>query len=385
MEFNPSKLRQRPRLEHASFQFGIEEEYFVCERDTLQPAMRTPDDLFEYRDARIGTRLNREMLQAQIEVGTRPHVSCSAARDELIALRGAAAEAASRHGLAIIAAGTHPTADWRQSVHSPKPRYDDLIEGLQIVGRRNMLCGLHVHVEVCDPGIRIDLMRRITPYIPLLLALSTSSPFWQGEYTGLKGYRLTAYDELPRTGIPELFRSEHEYDAYVQALVASGAIPDASHIWWSVRPSPKYETLELRAPDCCTRLDDAIAIAALYRSLLRFLCRYPEVNADLDCVDRAVAVENKWQAQRHGIEASFSSSAGAVTATEMLDDVVKQVSADAEALGCLDEIFGCRRIVRAGTSADEQLRRFFRAEAGAEPGGFTPVLDWLASTTLAPC
>jgi carboxylate-amine ligase len=385
MEFNAAKLRRGPRLEDASFQFGIEEEYFVCERGTLQPAMRTPDDLFEYRDPRIGARLNREMLQAQIEVGTHPHVSFSAARDELTSLRGAAAEAASRHGLAIIAAGTHPTADWRESVHTPKPRYDDLMDGLQIVGRRNMLCGLHVHVEVHDAGIRIDLMRRVIPYLPLLLALSTSSPFWAGEYTGFKGYRLTAYDELPRTGIPELFRSEHEFDAYVEALVSSGAIPDASHIWWSVRPSPKYETLELRAPDCCTRLDDAIAIAALYRSLLRFLCRHPEVNADLDSVDRAVAIENKWQAQRHGTEASFSSSAGAVTVTDMVDEVVRQVTADAEALGCVDELLGCCRIAREGTSADEQLRQFFQTSSDVTAGCFNPLLDWLASTTVGCC
>ncbi len=141
-------------------------------------------------------------------------------------------------------------------MQSPKDRYDKVMDDLQMIGQRNMLCGMHVHVEFPDPARRIDVMMRMLPYLPLFIALAASSPFWQRRPTGLKGYRLAAYDELPRTGLPELFRTNAEYDAYVDAMVRSGAMQDASHLWWAIRPSLKYPTLELRAPDCCTRIDD---------------------------------------------------------------------------------------------------------------------------------
>jgi glutamate---cysteine ligase / carboxylate-amine ligase len=332
----------------------------VCDAATLQLATNTPDSLFDYRRGSSGGPLNREMLQAQLEVGTRPHTSSQEARNELIELRRLAAEAAAAHGLALLACGTHPTADWRQAVQSPMERYNDLMQQLQMVGKRNLLCGMHVHVEVPDPDTRVDLMNRMIPYLPLLLALSTSSPFWRSQRTGLKGYRLTAYDELPRTGMPELFRSMQDYDAYVSALVYSGAIPNATHVWWAIRPSDKYPTLELRATDCCTRIDDALAIAALYRCLVCYLCRRPSVNAELDAVDRGIAVENKWRAQRYGVETTFASPAGAISMIEALEHTLDAVAPDAEAMGCSHDVIHCREIVRAGSSADAQLRVFMQ-------------------------
>ena len=379
-ELKPRRIARVSPL--GSFQFGIEEEYFLCDGATLQPAMSTPETLFAHGDAGTGARLNREMLQAQAEVATHPHTSCRSARDELIQLRHVAAEAAAKHGLAILASGTHPTADWRQAVHSPKQRYDELMQGLQMVGQRNMLCGMHVHVQVPDPDTRIDVMARMIPYVPLLLALSTSSPFWRSWRSGLKGYRLTAYDELPRTGMPELFRSMRDYEAYVSALVCSGAIPNATHVWWAIRPSDKYPTLELRATDCCTRLDDALAIAALYRCLVRHLCRRPFLNAGLDTVDRAIAVENKWRAQRYGVEASFVSPAGAVSMTELLDDTLEKIAPDAEALECGDHVLHCRTIVRSGSSADAQLRMFAQENGADEHGHLDAVLRWIAASSL---
>src|SRR3954469_25784515 len=235
MEFElPSSHRARFG-DAGSFRFGIEEEFFLCDAATLQPAMNTPEALFNHCDMRTGRRVTREMLQAQIEVATRPHTSSRDAMEELMDLRCLAAAAASEYGLVILASGTHPTADWRYAIHTPTQRYTELMDGLQMVGQRNMLCGMHVHVELPDPDTRIDVMGRMIPYVPLLLALSTSSPFWQSQATGLKGYRLTAYDELPRTGLPELFRSMQDYEAYVSALVRSGAIPNATHVWWAIR------------------------------------------------------------------------------------------------------------------------------------------------------
>jgi carboxylate-amine ligase len=381
MEFD---LSRNPRVRHSvdSFQYGIEEEYFVCDAATLQLATNTPDSLFEYRRRSSGGRLNREMLQAQLEVGTRPHTSSREARGELVELRRLAAEAAAAHGLALLACGTHPTADWRQAVQSPMERYNDLMQQLQMVGKRNLLCGMHVHVEVPDPDARVDLMNRMIPYLPLLLALSTSSPFWRSQCTGLKGYRLTAYDELPRTGMPELFRSMQDYDAYVSALVCSGAIPNATHVWWAIRPSDKYPTLELRATDCCTRIDDTLAIAALYRCMVRYLCRRPSVNAELDAVDRGIAVENKWRAQRYGVETTFASPAGAISMTEALEHAIDAVAPDAEAMGCWDDVIHCREIVRAGSSADAQLRAFMQEGGTQDSARLTAVLGWIAGASI---
>lgn len=382
MDFKRESQRQTGRDETVSFRFGIEEEFFICDAATLQPATGAPDTLFSQSESRSGGRVNREMLTAQLEVATRPHASSRDARHELVELRGIAAEVAQQHGCAILAAGTHPTADWTEAMQTSGQRYDEVMQGLQMIGQRNVLCGMHVHVEVPDPNQRIDIMRRMIPFVPLLLALSTSSPFWRSRRTGLKGYRLAAYDELPRTGIPELFRSEQEYQAYVDALVRSGAIPNATHVWWALRPSCKYPTLELRATDCCTHIEDTVAIAALYRCLVRYLHRRPDVNAALGAVGRGIAVENKWRAQRYGVEASFASPDGAVPISEMLDDILVKAREDAEILECWDEVHHCREIISGGSSADRQLRVFREADQAPDSGRLDAVLKWISDTTV---
>jgi glutamate---cysteine ligase / carboxylate-amine ligase len=364
------------------FQFGIEEEYFLSDAQTLQAPSKTPDSLFYLADFGTTGHVGREFLQAQIEVATQPHSSVGKARRELLQLRQSAAAAAAEHDLAILACGTHPLASWREAVQSPKERYDQVMDLLQMIGQRNMLCGMHVHVEFPDPMRRVDVMTRMLPYVPLFTALSTSSPFWQGRVTGLKGYRLAAYDELPRTGLPELFRSTAEYHAYVAAMVRSGAMPDSSHLWWAIRPSHKYPTLELRAADCCTRLDDAIAIAALYLALARYLYGHPRHNEALDVVDRSIAVENKWRAQRYGAQGSFVTRSGAVAVAEMLDGVLELVAADADALGCSNELEHCRSIIAEGTSADAQLRIFTENEHQGAENALYRVAEWIRDATL---
>ena len=174
-----------------------------------------------------------------------------------------------------------------------------------MIGYRNMLCGMHVHVEVPDISTRINLIMRLTPYLPLLLALSTSSPFWQGHLDRSVRLSARAYDELPRTGLPELFRTKDDYDQFVAALIWAKIIPDASYIWWALRPSLPNPTVELRVADSCTQLDDAVAIAALFRCLVRALDRDRSLNSGFDRVGRAITMENKWHAQRYGIAATF--------------------------------------------------------------------------------
>jgi len=365
-----------------NFQFGIEEEYFLSDAETGEVPAETPDALFQAADFGPTGHVGREFLQAQIEVATEPHRGANAARQELLRLRQNAAAAAAAHGLAILACGTHPLASWGESVQTPKDRYDKVMDDLQMIGQRNMLCGMHVHVEFPDPSRRIDVMMRLLPYVPLFIALSTSSPFWQRRATGLKGYRLAAYDELPRTGLPELFRTAAEYDAYVDAMVRSEAMQDASHLWWAIRPSLKYPTLELRAPDCCTRLDDTVAIAALYRSLARFLYGHPGHNAGLDVVDRAIAVENKWRAQRYGVQGTFVTRSGGVGVAAMLDQVLDLVASDAAALDCAEQVGNCRAIVLGGTSADAQLRIFTENQHEGAEIALHKVTRWIRDATL---
>jgi carboxylate-amine ligase len=364
------------------FQFGIEEEYFLSDAETFEAPAETPDALFQAADFGVAGHIEREFLQAQIEVATEPHCSVADARRELLQLRQNAAVAAAQHSLAILACGTHPLARWRESVQSPKDRYAKVMDDLQMIGQRNMLCGMHVHVEVPDPSRRVDVMTRMLPYLPLFIALSASSPFWQGRATGLKGYRLAAYDELPRTGLPELFRTEKAYDAYVDAMVRSGAMQDASHLWWTIRPSLKYPTLELRAADSCTRLDDTIAIAALYRVLVRYLYGHPEHNAGIDVVDRTIAVENKWRAQRYGAQGTFVTRSGAVAVGDMLDRLLDLTAADAEALDCSETLEQCRAIVLEGTSADAQLRIFTENEHEGADIALHKVSRWISDATL---
>jgi carboxylate-amine ligase len=348
----------------AEYSFGIEEEYFLADAASLEARHTTPDDFFEAVNWSTGGQAMREMLQAQLEVATNVHVDVRDACQELKFLRQEASKVAGQFGLAIMASGTHPTAFWRDSRLSPKARYEEMIEDLRVVGRRNMLCGMHVHVQLPDPAKRFAVMCAMVPYLPLFIALASSSPFWNGRATGLKGYRLAAYDELPRTGLPELFRTEDAYQSYVEALTQSGVMPDESYIWWAMRPSMRHPTLELRAPDCCTQLEDAVAIASLYRALARHLFDRLASAEEVTILDRAIAVENKWRAQRYGVECSFVTKSGPVALPDFLAELIDRIADDAEHLRCRREIEHCKAIARLGSSADHQLRA---AEQSAEP------------------
>ena len=368
------------------YSVGIEEEYFLVDARTKTIAESMPEAFLKAAQAALGKQVMPEFLQSQIEVITNPHVDMATAATELKYLRQTLGAIAAEHGLNILAAGTHPTAIWGQSQQTQKDRYDTVMNDLQMIGHRDLLCGMHVHVELPNPDDRVDVMYRMLPYLPLFVALSTSSPFWQSRRTGLKGYRLAAYDELPRTGVPELFRTREEFDAYVEALVRAGVIENSSYIWWAIRPSLNHPTLELRAPDCCTLVDDSIAIAALYRALARRLVRNPWVNWDLTPVTRALIVENKWRAQRYGVHGTFVTidGTGAVSCAELLDQVMEEIAPDAEELECATELRRCRAIVDAGTSADAQLAVFDaeRKQSASRENALSAVTDWLAAATL---
>jgi carboxylate-amine ligase len=228
-------------------------------------------------------------------------------------------------------------------------------------------------------------MTRMLPYLPIFIALATSSPFWQSQRTGLLGYRLAAYDELPRTGAPELFRTTKEYNSYVRAGARRRDARRELRLV-AMRPSTAHPTLELRASDSCTRLNDTVAIAALYRTLARRVFLNPWLNADLTAVSRAIVVENKWRAQRYGIHGTFVAEARprGVPFACWLDQVIDEAAGDAAALGCLDEVVRCRAIVANGTSADAQLAvyRQERDKGVEREEALAAVSKWLAETTL---
>lgn len=372
-------------MSHAC-RFGIEEEYFLSDAVSRGSVRRVSPKFIAAVQEAFPKEVQREMLQSQIEVATPVCETMSEARRSLAALRAGLAGLGREHGMLLLACGTHPSAVWSRQRATDAARYDKLMRDLQMLGRRNQLCGLHIHVEVPDEDERIRLMGRMLPYLPLILALSTSSPFWQGQRTGLLGYRLSAYAELPRTGLPELFNDPADYRAYVETLVSAGAIKDASYIWWAIRPSAKHPTLELRIADSCTRLSDTLAIAALYRCLVRHLLRNPWLNANLTVTARALAAENMWRAQRYGIHGGLISpeSRSMRTVPDLLDELLDQLSDDAAALGCCADLAACRAIITEGTSADVQLAMFEEARAReGQAAGLAAVVDWLASETRA--
>ncbi len=367
------------------FLFGIEEEYFVNDNEKRNVARSGVHELISLCRQHFPKEVQREMLEPQLEVATAPSEDFKEVRRSLSGLRQGISALAAERGLSIIAAGTHPNAVWSKIRTTSQSRYDKLIHDLQMVGSRNMICGMHVHVEVPDVDQRIDLMNRVQPYLPLLFALSTSSPFWQAQKTGLLGYRLAANRELPRSGLPEFFKDNADYQNYVDTLVSARIIEDSSFIWWLVRPSEHYPTLELRIADSCTRVDDVMAIAALYRCLIRHLVCDKALNASFTGATRAIIEENCWRAQRYGIHGSFvdERTKSARDVKDILEETLQMLEGDADALGCRDELDLCRWIVARGTSADQQLKVFTEGlgSGNARQDALSAVVDWLAAET----
>ncbi len=339
------------------FTVGIEEEFFLVDATTFDCVKTMPEAFRREAKAVLGDHVKREIISSMIEINSGVHASVRAAISEVSELRRLLAGIALRHGLGLIASGTHPFADWREQQLTPKERYLIVANSLQSLSKRTHVCGLHVHVAVADRDVRIDLMNRVQRFLPLLLALSTSSPFWRGEPTGLKGYRVAVNDGSPRSGLPGWFASADEFDRYVALLVAARFIPDASFLWWAIRPSMRYPTLELRITDSCTRVRDTGAMAALYQSLLHHLMYNPASCRDWEHHQRLIDEENIWQAVRHGIDAHFLPpvSGEATTVASFARNLTGLVSESARQLDCLPEILSVLDIVSEGSSADVQL------------------------------
>ncbi len=372
------------------FTFGIEEEFFVVSGGSSEIEPTAHDGFIRRaRELAQGT-VSRELLQSQIEIATPVCHGIAEARDRLVGLRAALGRAGKEFGLAIVASGTHPTADWSQQLKTDKERYDGVVAELQMLAMRNLVCGMHVHVGLPDDELRIEIMRRSLPFLPVLLALSCSSPFWRGMNTGFSSYRMTSYDEMPRTGLPPLFASWSEYRGYIDVLCSAGIIPDESYAWWAIRPSGAHPTLELRIPDTCTSLEDAITIAALYRCLVRALVMDRSVGAQIRSPERALAIENKWRAQRFGLRAEIIDPFQDRVALDMATVVRKLVSwlrPHAAALDCIAEVERAEIILDRGNSADRQvaLHESALSQGDSPQAAMEQVTGWLQSETLAGC
>ncbi len=356
--------------ERPSFTIGIEEEYLIVDRETRDLVREPPAGLLERCSELLGEQVSPEYLQCQVEVGTRPHRTVGEARAELAAMRKGIAEAAAEFGFAPIAASTHPFAEWRSQTHTRKPRYDGLRADLGAAVRRLLICGCHVHVGIEDEDLRIDLMSQAAYFLPHLLALSCSSPFWRGEDTGLSSYRLTVFDALPRTGLPDTLSSFGEYRRLVDSLVNAGCIEDGTKIWWDIRPSAKFPTVEQRVTDVCSRLEDTACVAAMFQSLMAYLYRLRSRNQRWRLYPATLIGENRWRAQRYGVKGKLVDHGRATLAPfpDLVEEWIDMIGADAEALDCRSEVLHARRIAREGNSADRQRAVYEKAVAGgAEP------------------
>ena len=374
-------------LKEPSFSIGIEEEYLLVDRTSRDLVHEMPPDLFQAAEHALRGQVAREFLKSQIEVETQVHTSARAAGEELRNLRATVAKLAAEHGLAPIAASTHPFARWKAQKPTERARYLSIAEDLAGVSQRLVVCGMHVHVGIEDDELRIDLMNQARYFLPHLLVLSTSSPFAEGEDTGLKCYRLAAYQELPRTGLPGRFESWEEYRQTVDVLVRNGVMEDASKIWWDLRPSAKFPTLEMRITDVCTRVDDAASVASMYVSIVRMLYRIRRSNQTWRTYPLFLLEENRWRAQRYGVDGSlFDFGKGELVAfSDLVSELLVLLREDAEALGCWPEVEHARTIVDSGTSANRQIARFneITSSGGSREDALNGVVDHLIAETLA--
>lgn len=380
----PSKV---PRvMERPEFTIGIEEEYLVVDRETRDLIKAPPDSMWKALENILGSQVSPEFLKAQIEVGTKVCSTVAEARQDLARMRKGLNAVVNEYGAAIIASSTHPFANWSEQETTEDPRYMRLASDYQQVARQLVICGMHVHVGIEDPHLRIDLMNQVKYMLPHMLALSTSSPFWAGQPTGLLAYRLVIFQNLPRTGVPEEFASWGEYERTVQILVDAGLIEDGTKLWWDIRPSSRYPTLEMRVSDVCTRLDDAMTVAALYQTLLAYLYRLRRENQRWRTYSPMMIEENLWRAQRYGVEGSLVDFGRGelVPYTDLVEEFIEILAQDAVEFGVRDELRHMRTIVKEGTSAHRQLETYQEAiKNGAdERDALNAVVDALIEDTM---
>ena len=359
-----------------SLTLGIEEEYQIIDPETRELKSYITEILSG--DKLILDEVKPELHQSMVEIGSKVCRAPSDLRQELVRLRGLVMDLAGKSGLAIAAAGTHPFSSWMTQEITPLERYAGVREDLQDLAQQLLIFGTHIHVGIEDPEFLIDAINVARYLLPHVLCLSTSSPFWQGRRTGLKSYRSIVFRNFPRTGVPPIMRSAGDYEELLGALVTTGCVPDGSKIWWDARPHHAYPTLEFRVCDVCTRVDEAVCIAAILQAIVGKIWKLRRDNLTFRVYPTAMIEENKWRAVRFGLDGKLidfgkqQEQPARELISEMLqwfvDDVVDE-------LGSRREVEYAFEIMRTGTSADRQLRVF------DETGDLKTVVDRVIAET----
>ena len=369
------------------FSVGIQEEYLLVKLDSRDVDADPPARMLEECSRRSGGQVSPRFLRSQLEASTKPCRSIAEARADLARLRGIISEAAQPYGRAPIAAGTHPFAEVTRQITTEREQFFALANEMQGVARRIMICGMRVHVGIDDDDLRVDLMNQLTYFVPHLLALSCSSPFWDGERTGLMSFRMTLVSSLPRTGLPERFASYAELRRNLDMLVRNGVIEHNGKMWWDVRPASLHPTLEVRVMDSCTGIDDAASLAALIVSLARRLYRLKLQNRSWRLYPNMLIAENRWRAMRYSVDGELLDLARGelVAFPQLVKELIELCREDAAELGCLRELEHLDSILTQGTSAHRQIRMYeeARAAGASTREALQAVVDFLVRETAA--
>ncbi len=338
------------------FTLGIEEEFAIVDPETRELRSHI-QEILEGGKVMLKEQIKPEMHQSVVELGTEICQSVVDARAHVIELRSRLAELAGRAGLRIASAGTHPFSHWRDQLITQGERYQEIVKDMQQLARANLIFGLHVHVGIADREAAIHVMNQARYFLPHIYALSVNSPFWVGQDTGLKGYRLKVFERFPRTGIPDAFESLSEYEDYCKLLVKTGCVDNAKKIWWDIRLHPFFDTLEVRVCDAQSRVDDTLAIAALIQAVIAKLYKLQRQNMSFRIYRRRLIDENRWRASRYGIDGKLIDFGREteVDTRSLLNELLEFVSTEVNELGSEKEMAHIERIMREGTGADRQL------------------------------
>jgi len=359
------------------FNIGIEEEYQIIDPETRELKSYITQMLEDGKTV-MAEQIKAELHQSIVEVGTNVCNTPAEAKAELVRLRRGVMELAARKGLKIVAAGSHPFSNWQDQPITPFDRYAGVKQDMQMLAQQLLIFGTHVHIGIDDPEFMIDALNVVRYLLPHVLCLSTSSPFWVGQDTGLKSYRSIIFRNFPRTGIPPILSSRAEFEQYKQTLVRTKCIPDGTKIWWDARPNPNYPTLEFRICDVCTRVDEAICIAAIFQALIYKMWKLRRDNLTFRVYPTGLIDENKWRAVRYGLDGKlidFGKEAE-LPARDLIREMIEWFIGDVmDELGSRTEIEYAYRILEEGTSADRQLAAF------KQTGSLRTVVDQLIRET----
>lgn len=361
------------------FTLGVEEEYQIIDPQTRE--LRSFITQFMEMDKGkmiLREQMKPEMMQSVVEVGTNVCRNVDEVRAEIVRLRGAIASLAANQGLTIAAAGTHPFSSWHEQEIYPHERYYGVVNEMQDAARRLLIFGMHAHVGMPNMDLAIQIQNVIRYFLPHILALSTSSPFWMSRNTGFKSYRSIIFSNFPRTGIPGEFQSFNEFESYIDLLIKTGCIDNGKKIWWDLRPHPYFNTLEVRICDLCTRVDEAVTVAALVQAVMVKVYKLFTDNMTFRIYNRMLINENKWRAMRYGIDGQLIDfgKQQSFSARQLIHELVDFVDDVVDDLGSRDAVAYALKILETGTSADRQLATYERT------GDFKAVVDQVVAETL---